>query len=72
MIILRGAPLSAHTWASKPKQQGIFFGLSSTPKASFFAFRMEIIAQKYAFVDKLKRIFSKIWHCLLIADVILL
>ena len=70
--ILRGAPLLAHTWASRPVQHGVFFGLFSIEKASFFCNRNEIIAHKCAFVDKLKRFFSKMWYCLPIEAVIIL
>ena len=56
-VILHGAHLVAHTWASRAILHGVFFGLFSTPKVSFFAFRTEIIAQKSACVDKMKRDF---------------
>jgi len=47
MIILRGAPLSAHTWAVKPMQICLF-AIENTPPVFIVRF---IIAQKFNFVD---------------------
>ena len=48
------------------------FRLILHSKSLLLCNRTEIIARKSAFVDKLKRFFSKMWYCLPIDTVILL